>query len=878
MSRNDAPAGATPAAEDAKATAAEGSAVHYEVLPNGLTLLLQPVKLAPVANLQIWATVGSADERDGERGLAHFHEHMLFKGTEVRGVGDVAGDVEAAGGRVNAYTTFDNTVYYATLPSESLSLGLDVLVDAVRNSAFDPDEIAREREVVLEEIRRSEDSPGHVLSDVLFRTAYETHPYGAPILGSAESVRSFDRARVTDFFSRWYTPDNLVVVAAGDFDAEAVAAEVRGRFADAKPGNASRRRLPEPTQHGLRSAFVERDFEGLRMELAWRTTNFASPDAALLDLLSFVLGESDSSRLIQRVKDAEEVADRIDSSSYTPLDPGLFAVSIETDAERAPDAVAAVVREVERMRVERVSDDELSRARVNFLANEHFERESVAGMASRLGSAHVLGGDHHGHARYLDRIRRATPDDLLRVAREYLDPSQLNVAAVASSAASGALREDTVQASVARGVAATERRFATPARTGGGGRRVESYALPNGATVHVVPRPDVPVVAARVAFLGGLLAEDEATAGITSFLSSMWTRGTRTRSAVDFARAVESLAGEINGFSGRSSEGFTVDATREQLEPVLDLMAEAMLEPAFDPAEVERERRETLSIIERRGDRLAQLAYLQLCEMLFPTHPYRLPMLGSEESVARIDTAALRAHHERLIRPENLVCAVAGDVDPDAAAEAIAVRISDLETRGFEAPAPPHDPPLTERLERRLRKERAQAHLVLGFTGLTVDDPDRCVLDVLSQLLAGQGGRLFLELRDKQSLAYSVSAVNVEGIAPGFFSVYIATAPEKLEDAQRGMLEELERLVESAPSDDELARAQRYLVGSHAIDAQRNSNHAAHVALDSLYRLGPEAHYEYADQVHAVTTQDVLRVAQRVLTLDAYATSLVGDV
>ncbi len=856
-----------------------GAEVHYEVLGNGLTLLLQETQLAPVANLQIWAQVGSADEGPGEEGLAHFHEHMLFKGTETRGVGDVAGDVEAAGGRINAYTTFDSTVYYATLPRESVSLGLDVLVDAVRHSSFDPEEIDREREVVLEEIRRAEDSPGHVLSDAVFRTVYRSHRYGAPILGSAESVGGFEREQVTRFFGRWYAPDNLVVAAAGDFDARRLAEEIARRFEDAQAAGARRERESEPTQERMRARVLSRPFEGLRMDLAWRSTGLGHPDTPLLDLLSFILGESESSRLVQRVKDDEQRVDRVDSSSYTPLDPGLFSVGLETDAERACDAIESVAREVERLRLERVSADELERARANFLAHEHFERESVAGMASRLGSFHVLAGDHRGHVGYLERIRTATPDDLIRVAREHLDPEHLNAVAVVAETDATALTDKLVCESVERGLEATRKRFAPPPRAArAAGSPVESYALENGARVHVVRRPEIPVVAARAAFRGGLLAESAQDAGISSFLSSLWTRGTRSRSSADFARSVENLAAEINGFSGRSSLGFTLDATRDKLEPVLDLFAEALLEPGFDPAEIERERRETLAVIDRRADRLAQLAYLQLSELLFPTHPYRLPMLGTHESVRQIDANSLRAHHDRLIRPENLVFAIAGDVDPDSVAEGIAVRTSAMSADGFEPPSPEPDPPPREIREGRLRKERAQSHLVIGFAGLTVADPDRYALDVLSQVLAGQGGRLFLELRDRQGLAYSVSAANVEGVAPGFFSVYIATAPEKLEAAHRGILEELERLVEKAPSEDELARARRYLTGSHAIDGQRNSNHAAHVALDSLYGLGADAHYHYAERIAAVGRDEVLQAARRILRLDAHALSLVGEV
>ena len=163
----------------------------------------------------------------------------------------------------------------------------------------------------------------------------------------------------------------------------------------------------------------------------------------------------------------------------------------------------------------------------------------------------------------------------------------------------------------------------------------------------------------------------------------------------------------------------------------------------------------------------------------------------------------------------------------------------------------------------------------MGFRGLDVCDPDRHALEVITQLLSGQGGRLFLELRDRRSLAYSVSAMNIEGVAPGFFALYIATAPEKVEEARRGMLEQLERLVADPPSDDELAQAKRHLVGNHAIDQQRNSHHAAHMALDALYGLGPGSSHRYAEQIEAVDKEAFLRVARSVIRLDAYTEALV---
>jgi zinc protease len=867
------------------------SPTHFEALSNGLTLLLRELHVSPVAELQIWAKVGSADERPGEQGLAHFHEHMLFKGTERRGVGAVAGEIEGVGGRVNAYTSYDVTVYHATVPSNGLPVALDVLSDAIRFSVFEPSEIAREIEVVLEEIRRGEDSPSQVLGNAVFAHSYRLHPYRAPILGTSESVAGFDRRRVRAFFERWYAPDNLVVVAAGDFDTRELREGIAAAFEGSHPARTPRARVAEPPRTELRGSVVRRPFERASFELTYGVPNFRDPDAPLLDLLAFVLGEGESSRLVRRVKEQAGLADRVDASAYTPLDPGLFGASAELEPTHADDCIAAVAAEVERLRAEPVTQDELERARANFLATEYFERESVSGIARKLGSFQVLGGDWRSEERYLATVRAATRADLQRVAHDYFAHEAMTATLLYPSRVRVAPDEERVVAAVLRGVEHTRRAFAAPialpisgrgtAPAADAARGVESagalhsYRLPNGAALHVLPRREVPVVAVRAAFLGGLLAESEQNSGLTSFLTSMWMRGTRARSAADFARAVESLAADIDGFAGRSSLGLTLETPTPQLAPALDLFAEVLLEPGFDPTELGREKRDTLAALARREDRVAERAFDLFTQTLFERHPYRLPLIGTKRSVRAFRVEALEAHHARLVRAPNLVLAVAGDVDPDAIAARLSALLADLDGGEFEAPSPAPEPPLHAIRIAELRKRRAQAHLVLGFRGLDVRDDDRFALELVAQILAGQGGRLFLELRDRQSLAYSVSAVNVEGVAPGFFAVYIGTAPEKLDLAREGILLELRKLVESPPADEELRRAQNYLTGNFAIDQQRSAVRAGQIALDALYGLGADASTRYVERVLSIGKDDVLRVARRVLDLDAYALAMV---
>ncbi len=244
-------------------------------------------------------------------------------------------------------------------------------------------------------------------------------------------------------------------------------------------------------------------------------------------------------------------------------------------------------------------------------------------------------------------------------------------------------------------------------------------------------------------------------------------------------------------------------------------------------------------------------------------------MIGTAEAVSRFDLDAVAAHQRRLVHAPNLVLSAVGDVEPDDVAAALGARLADLPSGPFAPPQAGTFTPPDESRERVLHKERSQAHLVIGFAGLTVDDPDREALEVIVQLLAGQSGRLFLELRDRQGLAYAVSAANVEGLAPGYFAfaTYIGTAPEKLDAARAGMVDQLAQLLDGPPSEAELEGARRHLVGSFAIDQQRSSSRATHLALDVLYGLGVDAHRRYPERVQAVTKDDVLRVARRVVDL-----------
>jgi zinc protease len=664
----------------------------------------------------------------------------------------------------------------------------------------------------------------------------------------------------------------MTFVVVGDVQSAAVVDQIRQAFAGAEPRpDLVHPRPTEPEPDAARARVIRSNFEQSLLGIAYQTTPLRHADTAYLDLLAGVLGGGESSRLYRSVKDRQQLVHSISASSYTPLDAGLFAIDAELDAERTAEAIRAIAAEVEQLRVHGPGRVELERARTNLLSSEVHERETMQGQARKIGYFETLGGGLEFEREYLAQIRSATAEDVRRVARQYLDPARANVVALLKKGAGDGLSESGLVAALNTG-----------ARESGGlaGRELRPglwrYELPNGLRVLVQPRRSVPLVSLRLAMLGGQLVETSKNQGISTFLGEMLDRGTTSRSAAQIAAEVENIAGSLNGFGGRNSFGLQAEFLAESLDTGLELFADVLLHPAFDPREIEKARVERLAALERREDNLTTKAIELLYQAMYAAHPYAFQSLGTQATVKRFDQRALRAYYDAYAHPSNAVLAIVGDVEPDAVVEAIAAHLGQWD--GLERVALPQRPapPARHSLqEASITKAKNQTHIVLGFPALRFGDPDGPALEVLTQILSGQSGRLFMELRDRQSLAYVVTAFTQDGVDPGLFGVYIASAPEKREQARAGLRSQLQRLLDEPIAPAELERARRYLIGSHAVSLQEFGTQAALLAFDELYGLGADYHFDYAKRIESVTLDDVKRVARRVIDLDRAVVAVV---
>ena len=846
MSRNPSSAAAIPAIPPG---------VKLTTLDNGLTLIVREDHSAPVVSAQAWCMAGSIHEGKWlGAGLSHVLEHMLFKGTTTRPGSRIDQEVQEAGGYMNAYTSFDRTVFHIDVPSTGAKVALDILCDIMQHATLPPDEMAKEKQVILREMDMNVDDPGRRASRRLFETAYTRSPYRFTVIGYPDIFNELNPEDIAAYYREKYAPNNLFYVVAGDVKPDDVVAQIRAACAQAKARALPPVALPEePRQTAPREVIEEAPIELGYFYFAWHIPELRHPDVPVLDVLAVLLGSGRSSRLYQAVRERKGLVNSVDAWTYSPGNPGLFGLSATVDADKFAAARDAMLAEVEQMKTTTVPAVELTKAVKQFVSATLSARKTMQGQAQDLGGSWLAANDLNFSERYLAAVKRVTPADLRRAARKYLTPENRTLYALLPA---GATPKAAVEGETSRE------------------QPVQKFELANGLRLLVKEDHRLPFVEFRAVFQGGVLAENAGNNGVTQLTGKLLLKGTARRSAEDIAREIESVGGSIDSYGGNNSFGVNAEVLSSDFSTGLDLMADVLLHPTFPAPALERERQVQLAGIRAQKDHLLQSASLAMRRALFGERGYGLDALGTEGSVQSIQTADLNAFHQRLAVPNNCVLAIYGDVQTGEVRSAV--------EKAFGAWQPAAPPTLDFRLEtldsiKRVTetRDKKQAVLVVGFGGTTVREGDRYPLELVQEACSDLGSRLFLRVREKLGLAYYVGAQNVLGLAPGYFVFYAGTTPEKAGLVETELLSEAELLRGEGLTPEELKRAKAKVIGQRKIARQDLGSFAMTTALDELYGLG----YAYTDtedaRYEAVTLEQVKAVARKYLKPDALVIAVV---
>jgi len=857
--------------------------VIKRTLPNGLTVLLKEDRTSPIVAINVWFGVGSVHETEPEGGLAHFQEHMVFKGTEKYGVGEIANLIKGMGGNLNAGTSFSYTMYYVVVPARAFATALEVQADAMMHSTFDAGEFQKERAVVIDEARMYDDRPESFTFYRTMELGYTRHTYRRPIAGYENVVEKFTREQLFDFYGRYYRPANAALVVVGDVDAQAALARIEDVYGAWEPRPVSVNEPPvEPPQDGFRFKSFTGTMDHGYLGAGFHVPNILHEDYPALEMLSELLSAGRSSRLYRRVREEKRLVTSVSADMLAERWPGIFLVMATMPPEKWTPARDAIFEEIERFKREPVTAAELEKARRQLERDLYREMETVEGQASSMGYYQLL-GDYRLADSHREAVAGVTAEQVMAVARRYFHPGNLSMvsylpeqvgsldATEMGEAITRVLSEEggvnDMRSPDPRGVAAPADTPAPAAARGRGAgtAAITRFELDNGVRVLVKRRAHVPLVSVLTAFQGGGRFEPKGKSGTAMLTHRALVKGTPSMSADEISERIEGLGGSIDSFANFDSGGLYVSVLAEHLSPALAIYRDVLRQPAFAAERVDAEKHKLLEELSHRRDNPVYLAMDQMYNRVFGEHPYAYPFFGEAAQAAALTAEDCARWYRSLLVPASAVVAVVGDVEDAQARDIAETLLGDLPAAPLRTPEfPPPDVPAAPGEHVVRRKELRQAVTFVGFTAPRMMTDESVALQVLNGVLSGLGGRLFVELRDKRSLGYMTGSAFAPLFERSLFFGYANPGAEGIDEAVRVILAELEKVTREPVTQSELGRAQEWLIGSQTMQLQRNSSQASAYGTYEALGFGYEAVDRIPERVQRVSADDIMRVAARV--------------
>ncbi len=829
------------------------------LLSNGMRVILKQYKVAPIVAVRMYVRTGSIYENPYlGTGLSHLFEHLLHGGTtSTRTEAESRELLLKIGGDSNAYTTYDHTCYYINTAGKRLGTAVDLLSDWITRATFPDSEFNREMGVVQRELERSVDEPNRQLHYLMMKMVFADHPAQFPVIGYKQNIQTLTKQDVVNYWRNRYIPDNVVVSICGDIDLDSAQQVILDAFADFTRRPLDMKPLPEAqTIVSQRSAVKRMNVSAAMLNMGWPSIRLTHPDLYALDVASYILTSGPSSRLTQELVYRQRLAAGVSGASWTPeWGRGVFYVQVRCPPENLVDVRKAILDEVRRLADEPVSEEELAKAKRQKAADYVQSLQTVDSMASMLAMDLISTGDPHFSADYVERIQQVTPEQIQRVARQYLKPASLASALIAPHDADlGAWQE------------------ATEAKKIGQPGEIRMVRLDNGLRVLLQNNPATPTVSIQLFTLGGLLAESEANNGISNLMAEASLRGTEGRTGEEIAAFFDSLGATINASAGSNTFFWQAEVLAEDLDKALPVLADVALHPAFKPESLEQVREPILDAIRAREENWRAELFDYVRSKYFGDYPYGLDPMGQVESVASLTPQDLRAFHDRYLVGGSSVLAIFGDIDEAKVEQQVRDLFGDMpdgQTPPLAPPAPGIANP-GEVFVKAKGPDRQVGGVAIAWPSVAFTQvEDRMALTVLDTIISGYGlpsGWLHEALRGgTNKYVYEVHAINWNGLTGGFFPAYAGTQPEQVSKVISIVLEKAQKAVQGEFTDEELDRAKGVILTSQLLDRQTNAQRAMQASLDELYGLGYGFSDNLPELMEAIGMDDVKGVAKRYL-------------
>lgn len=834
---------------------------RVSILPNGLTVLVHQDQRFPLVSVRLFVRAGSAQEPPELAGISHMVEHMVFKGSAGRG--RKAARIEGAGGEINAATGFDATTFLVDVPDQSWVEALEVLRDMVFASAMDTADLESERLVVLSELDQGQDQPERMLFQAVQHAMWENTPYGRPVIGFRETVQNIRRQDVLEFIRKRYQPGAMLLVLCGNVGhAEALdqAWKIFGDLANNELLDHTQSLSVPAMTAGPRLVVEQGPWRKVHFALALPIPGLGSAHCAGLDVLAHMLGGDRTSMLYRILKHELGIVDGISASAMSLEQAGLFMIKAHLDPENIRLLWDRLISLLAGLGSRDFSPRALQRAKLNLEDGLFQARETISGLASKLGYFQFHELSVTAEQRYVHLVRGLEASHLDELIAEHIRPEGL--ACVLFTPDSDALDHEAM---------GSELRSRWTAGRGDGFRRDrpksgerEIIQLAPGRTLALLPDDSLPYTALQMTWTGGdlLLAPEEQ--GLSELTARVWTKGTKSMDSAKIQDFLADRAARLGAGSGLEKFALSAHFPSRFGSEVLSLVLELIQAPAWASEELERAVKEQVAAIVRSEDHPVGLAFRRIFPFLFPGHPYGYQRSGDPQQLTGFTREQVAGFWKgQKHRP--WVLSVCGDYDRQEIMDLARTVAAAGETPAIRHPAPQWGE--VREMDLNLA-DRSQAHVFVVFPAPGLVHEHTAGLRVLREVLAGQSGVLFQDLRDAQGLAYAVSAFLWQDGLTGFLALYIGTAPDRVDAALSGFQSAVRELGQNRLSVSHLSRARNLLWGDYHRDRQPLMARA-HEISDALSRgLDPDHELHVLEQARQIDARGIKDLVNAYLQWD----------
>lgn len=836
-------------------TTAFSKEISVHKLDNGQTVIIEQIKNNPIVTIDTWIRTGSINETDKNTGISHFLEHLFFKGTQTHPNGEFDKILESKGAITNAATSKDFTHYYITIASNYFDLAMALHADMLLHPQIPRKEMEKERKVVIEEIAKSANVPNTICYENLNSLLYTTHPYKRRVIGTQAVVENVTREEILEYYSKHYTPSNMVTVVVGDVDPAHAIEVIKKEFnvPYKKPVINQYKREKLLTEQKRITTYADKS-TGYMM-IGFRGVSLTENDTYALDVLSTILGSGRTSKLYQSLKEQKQIVNTISASEASMKDDGIFIVQASFVPQNYNKVEKAIFEEISSIQQKGITETELNTAKKMIESDTYYARESVTNIASEMGYITTISGGVQYYKDYLKNINKVTADDVKRVANKYLTKENSAISIVLPK--SMEIQKNEHECANIKPNTNNFKQISNNDTTA-------KYTYDNGLTLLMSDTDYNDIVAISIISKGGdFLANKK---GVSKIYGELLLKGTKKHSAIEIAQFLEEKG--INISTSENSDSFRINilTTKPYLKDTLNMLDEIINDSTFEEEEMEKIKVQTLNKIKQTRDNPLQLSLDGLRGAIYGNSVYNSSTTVIEKNIPSISRENIIDYKTKITNPKNIVISVTGNIEnKDETFTKLGNMFHSKDNTGFNYSK--HSiPALTEQINivKKLNNQQT-AWLMLGWrTGELKDLKEFATLNIINTILgSGMSSRLFVNLREQEGLAYQLGSSYSPNMLTGTFLIYVGTNPATLEHSKTKALAEINKLKTQFVSDKELKAAKERLIGQYVLALETNSDKAEALCWLEASGRGYKFLDTFPKLINSITASDIIEVANK---------------